>query len=332
MNLYNRKSFISAAPEGRPPSSRNSSVTQWIYFLIVIVLFGYLLYLLFKPYYMIEANGLVDVEVKEVIAERSGVLDEIYVAINQPFSKGDLLARIAPEKHCLAEDDTQLEKLAYDMDVLNTDIRTLQQEQGYFSALLKPATGMLRALEVNASLFKEQQKEQQSVQHTVNKLGLDIQRAKAKLAIMISRRDSLQLAQQSRPLVPDCLMKDVLAFEDGLVTDIRVLAQAYAEKGRPILNYSPTDATVRVIFLASADLYESFSKQPQLVVIFPDGIESLARIDRIESTATQNNGNLNDLLGRDKVSLKIVLVPADTADNGLWRAYERLPVSIRGVR
>lgn len=332
MNLYNRKSFISAAPEGRPPSSHNSSVTQWIYFLIVIVLFGYLLYLLFKPYYMIEANGLVDVEVREVIAGRSGVLEEIYVAANQPFSKGDLLARIAPEKYCLAEDDTQLEKLAYDMDVLNTEIRTLQQEQGYFSALLKPANGMLRALEVNTSLFKEQQKEQQSVQHTVNKLGLDIQRAKAKLAIMISRRDSLLLARQSRPLAPDCLMKDVLAFEDGLVTDIRVPAQAYAEKGRPILKYSPTDATVSVIFLASADLYESFSKQPQLVVIFPDGVESQASIDRIESTATQNNSNLNDLLGRDKVSLKIVLVPADTADNGLWRVYERLPVSVRGVR
>ncbi|MBZ9613244.1 hypothetical protein [Rheinheimera maricola] len=332
MKLYNRKSLISAAPEGQPSPSSKSSITQWIYFILVALMVGYLVYLLLKPYYMIEAQGLVDVEVKEIVAERSGVLQDVFVGLNQPFKKGELLARIAAEKQCLPEDNAQADKLGYDMDVLATDIKALQQELNYVAAIQQPSTGMLRALEVNASLFQAQQKEQQSVQQAQQKLKLDIQRAKDKLAIMAARRQSLQLAFDDKPVAADCTAKDVWAFEDGTVTDMRVTSQTYAEKGRPILKYLSADAKARVVFLADANLYRSFAKQPQLVVTFPDGAESLARIAQIESIASQVSGNLNDLLGLDKVSLRMVLVPMDPADNALWRTFERLPVSVRGVR
>lgn len=332
MKLYNRKSIISAAPEGQPSPSRRSNITQWIYFILVTALVGYLLYLLLKPYYMIEANGLVDVEVKEVIAQRSGQLQEVYVDVNQPFSKGDLLARLAAEKHCLPEQDTQLEKLSYDMDVLHSDIKALQQELHYFSTLQTAPTSMQRALEVNASLFKEQQKEQQGVQQKIQKLTIELQQARAKLALMAARRDSLQLALQSKPVAAECLAQDVFAFEDGLATSIRLMPQTYAEKGQAIIKYLPTNAKVRVVFLANANLYRSFSQQLHWVVTFPDGTESLGRIEHIQSLASQVSGNLNDLLGPDKVSLRIILMPVDPAHSALWRTYERLPVSVRGVR
>ena len=66
MNLYNRKSLITAAPEGKPVTSYKPNVTKWVYFMLVILLAAYLIYLLIKPYYLVEAQGLVDVEVRDV--------------------------------------------------------------------------------------------------------------------------------------------------------------------------------------------------------------------------------------------------------------------------
>ncbi|WNO59647.1 hypothetical protein [Rheinheimera sp. MMS21-TC3] len=332
MKLYNRKTLISSAPEGRPPSSTKSSFTQWFYFLFVVFLVGYLLYLLIKPYFMIEANGLVDVEVKDIVAERSGVLSEIYVVANQPFKKGDLIAKIVPEKHCPIEDDTPLEKLGYDMEVLRNDIKALKQEHDFFTAQQVSPTNIQRALEVNASLFKTQQKEQQSVQQTLEKLNIDIQRAKAKLAIMATRRENLLLTKQSQSVSPDCVVKEVFAFEDGRVNEVRVLSQGYAEKGHPIIKFQPNDAKVSVVFLADAKLYNSFAKQPQLIVTFPNGAESFARIERIGSIASRESGNLNDLLVQNEVSLRMTLRPVNATDNELWRSHERLPVVVRGGR
>lgn len=326
MNLYNRKSLINAAPEGKPVTSYKPNVTKWVYFMLVILLAAYLIYLVIKPYYLVEAQGLVDVEVRDVLAERDGLMVQVAVKPGQAFKKGDLLASFAAEKRCEAEPDAVLEKLSFDMQVLNNDIKALQQEKAALAAIPSTPDSMLRALEVNASLFRQQQQQQ----HELDKLNIEIKKEQERLAIMFRRQSSLIDAKRAQPLPEACLEKHIYAGEDGQVKEVRVLSQDFAVKGRPILKYSPADAQVRVVFLADANLYRSFAQQSQLIVSFPDGIESLGRVEQIESVASQISGNLNDLLSKDKVQLRMTVVPVDPADRNRWRIYERLPVSVRG--
>lgn len=332
MNLYNRKSIISVAPDGKPQPSGKSGITQLLYFCIVIFLVGYLLYLLFKPYFMVEANGLVYVEQRDIVAVRSGILEAIYVEVNQDVSEGTLLARLAPEKQCLPSDDTQLEKLAFDMNVLQNDILALRKERNHFASLNASSAGMQRALEINASLFKAQLKEQQDAQKRVQQIDIDIQRANGKMAIMSARRDQMLLELKAEPIAEDCVAKNIIAFEDGRIADIRAMSQTYADKGGVILKYVPSDAKAKVVLLADAKLYSSFLEQPQWVIVLPNGEESTARVDTIESVASRVSGDLNTLLSQEKISLRMVLVPDDPAHNALWRQFDRLPVSVRGVR
>lgn len=332
MNLYNRKTLISVAPEGQAAPSKKASITQWIYFAIVILAVAYVIYLLLKPYFVVEANGLVDVDIKTLAAERSGRVQHWFVSADQPFKQGDLLARLAPEKHCPAADNSQLDKLGYDIDLLRNDIRALQQQKRQLAAQQAPQNAMLRALEVNASLFTEQQKAEASLQKSLQQLDADIQRQQGKLGIMLAREQQVQRAQQQQPQSPDCLAKDVIAHEDGQVAEIRVLSNGYAEKGQSLLKYTPTNAQARVLFLADAKLYDAFAEQPKWLVTFPNGIQSLASVARIESVASGGENNLDALLALQSVSLKMILVPADPAHNALWQQFDRLPVSVRGVR
>ena len=330
MNLYNRKSLINAAPEGKPVTSYKPNVTKWVYFMLVILLAAYLIYLLIKPYYIVESQGLVDVEARDVLAERDGLMLQVAVKNGQVFKKGDLLASFAAEKRCAAEPDVVLEKLTFDMQVLNNDIKALQREKAVLAAMPSTPDSMLRALEVNASLFRQQQQQQQQQQHELDKLNIEIKKEQERLAIMSRRHSSLVDAKQAQPVAEACLEKHIYAGEDGQVKEVRVLSQDFAVKGRPILKYSPADAQVRVVFLADANLYRSFAQQSQLIVSFPDGLESLGRVEQIESVASQISGNLNDLLSKDKVQLRMTIVPVDPADRSQWRMYERLPVSVRG--
>lgn len=332
MNLYNRKSLISAAPEGKPEPSFKASITQWLYFIIVILLVGYLLYLLIKPYYIVQAQGLVDIEVRDVLAERDGVLMQLNVQRGQSVKQGDLLATFVPQKRCEAERDSVLDKLAFDMQLLGNDIKALQQEKSVVAAIPSANVGMQRALEVNASLFKTQQKQQQDQQQALDKLNIEIKKEQQRLALMSARHDQLLAEKRAQTVSEACLATPVFAAEDGDITEIRVLQHAFAAKGMPILKYTPTDALARVVFLADADLYPSFAQQTQLMVTFPDGVESLARVERIESVASKVSGNLNDLLSQDKVALRMILLPVDTSHNALWKKYDRLPVSVRGLR
>ncbi|MCT6698226.1 hypothetical protein [Rheinheimera sp. 4Y26] len=330
MNLYNRKSLITAAPEGTPVTSYKPSITKWIYFSLVILLVAYLIYLLIKPYYLIEAQGLVDVEVRDVLAERDGIMLQLAVKQGQSFKKGELLASFAAEKRCTAEPDPVLEKLSFDMQLVNNDIQALQREKAALAAMPATTDSMQRALEVNASLFRQQQQQQQKQQQELDKLNLDINKEQERLAIMVGRHSRLLEAKRQQPVDEACLEKHIYAGEDGQVREVKVLAQDFAVKGRPILKYSPAEAQVRVVFLADAKLYRSFAQQSQLVVSFPDGSESFGRVEQIESVASQISGNLNDLLAKDKVQLRMTLVPVNPADNSLWRMFERLPVAVRG--
>lgn len=330
MNLYNRKSLITAAPEGTPVTSYKPSITKWIYFSLVILLVAYLIYLLIKPYYLIEAQGLVDVEVRDVLAERDSLMVQLAVKPGQTFKKGELLASFAAEKRCTAEPDPVLEKLSFDMQLVNNDIQALQREKAALAAMPATTDSMQRALEVNASLFRQQQQQQQKQQQELDKLNLEINKEQQRLAIMTGRHSRLAEAKRQQPVDEACLEKHIYAGEDGQVKEVKVLAQDFAVKGRPILKYSPAEAQVRVVFLADANLYRSFAQQSQLVVSFPDGSESFGRVEQIESVASQISGNLNDLLAKDKVQLRMTLVPVNPADRSLWRMYERLPVAVRG--
>lgn len=332
MNLYNRKSLITAAPEGKPAKSHNSSITQWLYFIVVILLVGYLVYLLIKPYFLLDTTGLVDIEAREVLAERDGVLQQLYVSNAQDFKKGEILAIFAPEKRCSTEPDSLLEKLSFDIQVLNNEVEALQQEKARLSAMSSAVPGIQRALEINASLFKQQQKELQDQQIALSKLNIDIEREQEKLVILTRRYNNLMTAKQAQPAAEACVEKPVFAAEDGQVTDIRVLSQAFVAKGQPIIKYTPFNAQVRVVFLADKALYRSFAQHTQFVVTFPDGTESLGRVERIESVASKVGGNLNDLLAQDTVSLRMILVPVDPEHTALWRTFERIPVSVRGLR
>ena len=332
MNLYNRKSLITAAPEGKPQSSYKSSFTQWVYFIIVILMVAYLIYLLVKPYYMVEAQGLVDVETRLVVAERDSVIQQLAVVNGQEFKQNELLVSLAAEKRCELVPDAGVEKLSFDMQVLNNEIKALQQEKASLAAMPATASGMQRALELNASLFVQQQQQQQKQQQELDKLNIEIKKEQQRLVIMTNRRNNLIAANNAKPIAEACIEKPILAVEDGLVTEVRLLSKDFAAKGQPILKYRPANAKARVVFLADATLYRSFSQQQQLVVKFPDGTESLGKVEQIESVASTISGNLNDLLAQDKVSLRMVLVPVNSADNSLWLTYERLPVSVRGLR
>lgn len=332
MKLHNRKSFISSAPEGEPQASNKTRLSQWIYILLLAGMFGYIIYIVVKPYFVISTNGIVDVENKFIFAERAGLVKEIHATSEQVFEQGSLLAVLSPERSCVETADPRLEKLVYDIDIVKTQQLSLVKEHEYLKATLPVSSAIQRALEVNASLFLEQEKVRLKQENQLNLLKYKIEQKQAQIQAMNTRQSTLKKENSEQLPEAVCLNKAVYAPSGGQVSIVNAKPATYVKKGDPIITYRDMEPLVKVVMLADIELYQDFIKQPTLTIIFPDQTESLAKIERVESVASNTSLSINEVLSEEKLSLRVILAPIDQSSLVQWRKYERMSVSVRGAR
>lgn len=329
MKLYNRKSFISNASEGKAVESNKKYITQWLYVLILFFMIGYLVYLIIKPYFYISSRGIVTIEQKEMVVPRSGTIEQMRIQAGQEIHKDSLVAIMGPQKSCLAEEDTRIEKLIYDIKVNKLRIAALIKEKNNLSNELTNQLGIIRALELNASLFKSEQKEQQNAQLDLFKLENEINKLKKQTALMNQRAAQIQALNKDRPLKNDCQSLPLYADAEGIVTEVNSFEQGYLTAGSSLIKYRPIGAKTKVIVLIEDALYQDIITKPKLTVGFPDGSVSFAKVTSVSAASDQP---ITELLRQKTNMLKVVLEPEVPADLELWNKFENMAVSIGGMK
>lgn len=332
MKLHNRKGFINSAPEGQAKATNKPRFTQWLYFILLAFMIGYIIYLIAKPYFVIAANGIVNIENKYVYADRSGLVNNITVSPDEIFKQGARLVTLSPEIECIQSPDSRIEKLNYDIDVAKVKGLTLIKEKEYLKSTMSTPVTIQRALEINSSLFIEQDRQKLNQEKQAKILEYEIEQNVAQIEAMNNRLMNLKKERDEALPNPECLDKAIYAPNDGQVLSVNVDNATYVKKGDILVTYREMEPLVNVIMLADIELYQDLIKQPALTVIFPDQSESLAKIQRVESAANNTSLPINDILSNEKISLHVILTPVDSNSLALWRKYERMSVSVRGIR
>ncbi|WP_189377861.1 hypothetical protein [Thalassotalea profundi] len=332
MKLHNRKGFINSAPEGEAKTTNKPRFTQWIYFIFLAFMIGYIIYLIAKPYFIITTNGIVDVENKYVYADRAGLVKTINTTPEQIIQQGSLLVTLSPEKQCLNTPDTRLEKLAYDIEVAKAKRLALTKEKEYLHSTITPSETLQRALEINSSLFVQENAQKLNKEKQEKLLEYEIETNSTQISAMNARLAKLTKENNETKPNAECLDKSIYAPSNGQVSKIHVDNATYVKRGDILMSYRELEPVVKVVMLADNELYQDLIKQPALTVTFPDQTESLAKIQHVESTASNTSLSVNEILSNETVSLRVILVPADNHSQALWKKYERMSVSIRGVR
>ncbi|WP_448556101.1 hypothetical protein [Thalassotalea montiporae] len=329
MKLYNRKSYISSAPEGQSKESTPSKVTQWVYFVILAFMACYLLYLLIKPYFIISANGIVNIERSSLMSSYTGRISKLHIKETDEITSGQLIATLAPEKACLAENNKDLTKLQDDILVLTTKREALIKERTYIKSIISPSTAFYRALEINAELFREPNQNNILREKQWHSLGYEIEQLGQELNIMKQRLADLKQLDSQKPQDTNCMEKFIYAHEAALIAEIAFKESDYIKKGDILLNYKHTYPSVFITLFTSIELYQDIYNQPKLTVTFPDKSESIAKVKHIDSTLSLSP---SEPTSSEDIKLKVILIPENNQDISLWVKHERMPVTVRGVR
>ena len=253
MKLHNRQGFINSAPEGQAKNTNKPRFTQWLYFILLAFMIGYIIYLIAKPYFVIATNGIVTVESKYVYADRAGLVKKVTATSEQLFKQGTPLITLSPEKQCIEAPDSRLEKLHYDIEVAKAKGVMLIKEKEYLKSILSNPVTIQRALEINSSLFIEQDTQKLNQEKQAKILEYEIEQNVAQIEAMNNRLMNLKKERDDALPNPECLDKAIYAPNDGQVLSVNVDNATYVKKGDTMITYREMEPLVNVVMLADIE-------------------------------------------------------------------------------
>lgn len=313
-------------PEGSAPARRAPQLTRWLYFSLLLLGSGYLIYLVLQTLFYIEVRGQVEVDKIQVSPARSGQLTDMNLTEGGQVKAGQLLARVLPDKACeQVEENPRIEKIRYEIRMLDGQVRLEQQRLSALRSTRKQYD-LRRALEMDGS----RQRDMLELDRNIDKSRLDIRLAQEELAIKKQALEELE----ATPIAPrpDCQPESLHAPFDARIITIHRRNHEYAGRGDPIVTLESLNAPVRIEAYADSRQYERWSAGDEVQVLFPDGSETAGHVEAVQSAAYNTPARQWDDYVPVEARLRIHLITQDKNAAHHWRSFDRMDVTVRMYR
>ena len=321
MKLRNRKSYMTSLPEGKPPENFRPRITQTIYYAILILVVGYIIYLLSSRFFYFSEPGFVEVEKTIISSSRGGKILQLPVKEGQLVKHKNLLALISASKNCSSINSSKAHKLKYELALNRSRLTLLQREITSLKNYIANAN-LQRALETG-----------QAKDSTVSKLNYDLIKKLNDAALLDSQ---IILQQQLKPInlasnsSLECFNESIFTPFDGYVHSVKRTTNEFTARGAPLLILISNTADVRIEVYLKNDQLPYLNIGSLVDIRFANGIATEAKIKNIYSSAyTAPEREWHNYKPADTQVL-VHLKPVSVQDAALWKKYDRMEVSVRG--
>ena len=321
MKLRNRKSYMTSLPEGKPPENVRPRITQMIYYTILLLVVGYIIFIFASRYFYFSESGFVEVEKTIISASRGGKVLKIKVREGENLKHKMLLAVIAATKNCNTTVNAKANKLKYDIALNRSKLSLLKREINDIKNRLSNFS-LQRALETG-----------QSTNSISSKLNYDLIKKQNEVALLDSQ---IILQQQMSPSSLaehsslECYNESIIAPFNGHVHSIKRKPNEFTSRGAPLLILIANNAKVRIEAYLNNDQLPYLHAGDLVDIIFSDGSETEAKINKIYSSAYQAPEREWSHYKPLDAQVRVHLVPLNKQDAILWKQHDRMEVSIRG--
>ena len=326
MKLRNRKSYMTSLPEGEPPKNNKASITQLIYFLILLIVVGYLFFLITKRYWYFEEIGVVEVEKTLISSIDGGRIDNIYIKEGQKLKMGDSIAVIeASRTDCTVTQDSRIDKLRYE---IQNDIVELGVLRAQLAATKQTTDDyeLRRALELDRGLLRESER----IKREQEKYSIDITLLSKQIELKKQQLNDLQKNKNTVSMHRECFSESIVAPFNAIVLAIHKRPKEYTQRGEAIVTLIKHGALVRIEAYLNRDLLKYIHIGDKLDIEFPDGMKSHGLIKEINSSAYIATERQLDQYKPYESDIRVHLMPIDNQMRDQWLKYDRMEVSVKG--
>ena len=325
MRLHNRKSFMTSLPDNNPAPRRGPNLTHRLYLLIVLSLVAYLGYLIYERVFFLEAWGQVEVAKVVVSSSRGGRLDSLSVKEGQAVDQGTLLGRIAAAEECDPEVPSRLRELRMQTQLTQSRAHRLQGTLQDKQEKVEEFSTLRRALEINNATSGQLRKLNEDIQE----LQRDLSQARQTLRIEREQSQALETDWTNRPPPPECSPEALRAPRDATVLHVAHQQDEVVTRAQPIVTLVPDDSPVRIEAYLDEDELDEVHVGKHMTIEFPDGYQSVGRIDAIRSSAYQAARRTKQNYVPVSTRVRLDIVPETAKARERWQMYDRMDVSVR---
>jgi len=326
MRLRNRQAYISTLPEGEPDKNKASQITRWLYFSVLFLIIGYLIFIGFTRFTQFQGRGQVELEKTIISPERGGQIVSLVAVEGQNLQRGSLMASIKASSVCRPFDKSRVDKLSFDIGLKKIEVDLLKKR------ILAEQTAtqgfsLRRALELDKSRIKKDEQSARQVADLKLKIGALMNEIALQEAAMNKAQPSLPVA-----LDPGCVEQQIRAPLSGIVHSVSHKVYEFAPRGEPLVTLIANDAAVRIEAFVENKYRRYIAVDTLVDVVFPDGLKTRGSINKIfSSSAAFPRKKLKDYESLES-SIRLHIVPVNELDEQIWRAQDRMEVIIRGFK
>ena len=327
MKLRNRKSYMTSLPEGSAPVNRNISITQIIYFAVLISVAAYLIYIFGFRYFYFSEDGVVEIEKTVISSSRGGRLEQVSVSEGQGIKTGDVLAVVEAARHCTRDADQRIEKLRYEIG-FNEARKKLMAAEIARSKQGDSSYTLYRALELDNGLRRDRRELQRQHQ----KLLSDVRLLSDQIKLQHERLKDLQARSANITMPAECSAESINALFVATVSAVHKRVKEFAGRGEAIVTLIRDNAPVRIELYMDNDQLRYVQQGDVLGLVFADGVEGEGRIKTIHSSAYRNPQREWNKYEPAEAQVLVYLEPLSAKDRMQWKSYDRMQVRVRGKR
>jgi len=328
MKLRNRKSYMTTLPEGVAPKNTKASITQLIYFLVLVGAVGYIGFIFVNKYWYFEEIGVVEIEKTIISSSRGGKISGLFVSEGQTLNKKDKIAVIeALRTGCYEADDEKVNKIRFEISnnkakkkSLEVQLASVKNDEKKFE--------LRRALELDRGLLRESERLRREKLAMVG----DIDLLSRQIDNQIKHLDNIINSQKNVVLPRDCYSESIRSPFITKVSAIHKRAKEFAQRGEAIVTLIKNNAPVRIEVYLKNETLKYLNAEAILDLVFPDGVKSKGRISKIHSSAYASVKRQLEHYKPVESGIRVHLLPVDNKDRELWMSYDRMNVKVRGVK
>ncbi|MFC1747632.1 HlyD family efflux transporter periplasmic adaptor subunit [Pseudomonadota bacterium] len=325
MKLRNRKSYMTSLPEGTPPRDVWSRVTSAIYYIILLSIVFYFASLGYERFTHFSGLGQVEVHKTLLQTANGGKLSKLYVQVGDKVKKGDRIAYLAARKHCTKKDNGTQEKLAYEIRLKKETLDQWRKQMADMEQQKKELM-LRRAMEVGGSASRKAAK----LEEDHHELNMDATLLSKEIQLLRNRLSKEKKRSATIKLPAECRGESVHAPFDGNVTLLPALQYSVLARGDTVAVLIKPKPDVHIDARFEYKDVEHIRRGQTLIVKFPNGLESLGRVDDIQSSAQAVPEREISAQAQEQSNVRVSLQPIDDQEKQLWLEYDRYDVDIRG--
>lgn len=326
MKLRNRKSYLTSLPEGEAPKNMKASITQLVYFTVILLAVIYLAFIFAQKYLYFDETGVVEAEKTIISSSRGGRIASLDIKQGQSLKGNDLIATLDATRHdCRVDEAGRADRLRYETDLniskrIGLDAQLRQTRMSLNGHELRRALELDRGLLRNTTRLKDKKN---MIMDNIGNVSREISLQKQRLRAMLSREKNTRL--------PDGCYKELITSPfKAVVTSVQKKAKEFARRGEAIVTLMKYDAPIRIEVYLDSDVLKFLAKGDRLALEFPDGTRSEGKIKTIYSSAYAVPERQWDNYKPVAPQIRVHLQPVRKQDRELWLAYDRMEVRVRG--